>query len=82
MLIDPDTHVHLPWLAAHPTHGCILCHPVNVAHQFADSDLFLSKFNWALQQTDLNQAQKGHAAFAKMFNLVNAHQFDKSLLTS
>jgi hypothetical protein len=82
MLIDPDTHVHLPWLAAHPTHGCILCHPVNVAHQFADSDLFLSNFNWVLQQTDLNQAQKGHAAFAKMFNLVNAHQFDKSLLTS
>jgi hypothetical protein len=67
MLIDPDTHVHLPWLAAHPTHGHMLCHPVNVACQFADSELFLSNFNRVPQQTDLNQAQKGHAAFVKTF---------------
>jgi hypothetical protein len=45
MLIDPDTHVHLPWLAAHPTHAQMLCHPVNVACQFADLELFLSNFN-------------------------------------
>jgi hypothetical protein len=67
MLIDPDTHVHLPWFAAHPTHGCMLCHPVNVAREIADSDLFLSNFNRVPQQTDLNQTQKGHAAFVKMF---------------
>jgi hypothetical protein len=51
----------------HPTHGHMLCHPVNVARHFADSELFLSNFNRIPQQTDLNQAQKGHAAFAKMF---------------
>jgi hypothetical protein len=45
MLIDPDTHMHLPWLATHPTHGRMLCHPVTIAHQFADSELFLSNFN-------------------------------------
>jgi hypothetical protein len=67
MLIDPDTHVHLPWLAAHPTHGCMLCHPVNIAHQFANSELYLSNFNRVPQQTGLNQAQKGHAAFVKTF---------------
>jgi hypothetical protein len=67
MLIDPDTHVQLPWLAAHPTHGRVLCHPVTVARQFADSELFLSNFNRVPKQTDLNQAQKGHAAFVKMF---------------
>jgi hypothetical protein len=67
MLIDPDTHVHLPWLATHPTHGHMLCHPVNVAHQFANLDLFLSNFNRVPQQTDVNQAQKGHAAFVKTF---------------
>jgi hypothetical protein len=45
----------------------MLCHPVNVACQFADSELFLSNFNRVPQQTDLNQAQKGHAAFVKTF---------------
>jgi hypothetical protein len=67
MLIDPDTHVHLPWLAAHLTHGRMLCHPVTIACQFADSELFLSNFNGVPPQTDLKQAQKGHAAFVKMF---------------
>jgi hypothetical protein len=67
MLFDPDTHVHLPWLAAHPTHGHMLCHPVNVAREFADLDLFLSNFDRVPQQTDLNQAKKGHAAFKKPF---------------
>jgi hypothetical protein len=45
----------------------MLCHPVNVARQFADSELFLSNFNRVPHQTDLNQAQKGHAAFVKTF---------------
>jgi hypothetical protein len=68
MLIDPDTHVHLPWLATHLTHGHMLCHPVTVARRFADLELFLSNFNRVPPpQTDLKQAQKGHAAFVKMF---------------
>jgi hypothetical protein len=67
MLIDPDTHVHLLWLATHLTHGHMLCHPVTVARWFADSELFLSNFNRVPPQTDLKQAQKGHAAFVKMF---------------
>jgi hypothetical protein len=67
MLIDPDTHVHLPWLAAHLTHGHMLCHPVTVTCQFADLELFLLNFNRVPPQTDLKQAQKGHAAFVKTF---------------
>jgi hypothetical protein len=53
MLIDPDTHVHLPWLATHLTHGHMLCHPVTIACQFADLELFLSNFNRVPPQTDL-----------------------------
>jgi hypothetical protein len=58
MLIDPDTHVHLPWSAAHPTHGRMLCHPVNVACQFADLELFLSNFNRVPQQTDRTKPRR------------------------
>ncbi len=47
--------------------GHMLCHPVTVARRFADSELFLSNFNRVPPQTDLKQAQKGHAAFVKMF---------------
>jgi hypothetical protein len=58
MLIDPDTHMQLPWSAAHPTHGCMLCYPVNVACQFADSELFLLNFNSIPQQTDLYKPRR------------------------
>jgi hypothetical protein len=45
----------------------MLCHPGNITCQFADLELFLLNFNRVPQQTDLNQAQKGHAAFVKTF---------------
>ena len=68
MRTNPDTHLHLPWTATRTGYSeKVLCHPIAVAIRFADAELFLSNFNRIPQQADLNQAQKGHAAFVKNF---------------
>ena len=67
MLTHPDTHLHLPWRAHRDGYGEVLCHPVHVARQFADGELFLSNFNRLPMHTEIYNAQKAHAQFLKTF---------------
>ena len=67
MVAHPDTHLHMPWTAKRDGYGEVLCHPVHVARQFADGELFLSNFNKVPNQTDLYQAQKAHSTFIRNF---------------